>query len=228
MTNNSLPDENFWDLAPFIHQAALSAHLDLENLHNICDASIHYGFGGLCTNLSLLRAARERLGNKTATKLIAVIAFPFGAIPTTLKQAEAEWAITNGADELEIVPNFFAINTDKTNLFAEELSSLCSLGIPVRAILDISNLNTTKLDVAVEACLDAGVHGVQSGNGFGRPVSLTDIKQLTKLVRNRCAIKAVGGIKNVRNAIDLLSTGATSIGTTLGPELIKEISKYQK
>ena len=37
------------------------------------------------------------------TKLIAIIAFPFGAIPQSFKQSEAEWAIANGAEELDIV-----------------------------------------------------------------------------------------------------------------------------
>ena len=43
--------------------------------------------------------------NKT-TKLIAVIAFPFGAIPYEIKKSQAEWAAEMGADELDIVPNF--------------------------------------------------------------------------------------------------------------------------
>ena len=40
------------------------------------------------------------------TKLIAVIGFPFGDIPHNFKQAQAEWAAEQGADELDIVPSF--------------------------------------------------------------------------------------------------------------------------
>ena len=41
-------------------------------------------------------------------RLIAVIGFPFGTIPAELR-SEAEWAAANGADELDVVPDFSAL-----------------------------------------------------------------------------------------------------------------------
>ena len=101
------------ELAPLIHQAVLDPQTNEESLFQICDIAKHFNFSGLCTNLSLLSSARKRLGPKGSTKLISVIAFPFGAIPSTFKKAEAEWAAEHGAEELEVVPNFFLINQNK-------------------------------------------------------------------------------------------------------------------
>ena len=92
------------ELAQSIHQAALNPHLPVESFDEICSACLHYNFSGLCTNLIRLPAARLKLGFSNQTKLIAVIAFPFGAIPRSIKQLEAEWAIDNGAEELDVVP----------------------------------------------------------------------------------------------------------------------------
>ena len=106
----------------------------------VCDASKQNGFAGLCTSLSNLPIARERLGSKSTTKLISVIAFPFGFIPTSNKLKEAEYAIDKGAEELDFVPNYFALEEENIELFAEEISQISECGIPVRVILDANTL----------------------------------------------------------------------------------------
>ena len=55
--------------------------------------------------------------------LIAVIGFPFGAIPAELKRAEAEWAAGHGAQELDVVPIGQALANAEAGRFAEELAS---------------------------------------------------------------------------------------------------------
>ena len=122
----------------------------------------------ISTTLSQLPQLRDRLGRSDGGPvLIAVIGFPFGAIPATLKHAEAEWAAANGAQELDVVPDFQALANNEAGRFAEELALLCDLGLPLRVILDMARLNEDQLALAVEAAIDAGAVGVQSGNGFG-------------------------------------------------------------
>ena len=41
-----------------------------------------------------------------------------------LRKQEAEWAINHGAEELDLVPNFFALEDGKINDFAEEIAQL--------------------------------------------------------------------------------------------------------
>ncbi len=216
------------DLAPFINQAILNPHIDQEVLYQNCDGAKNFGFAGLCTNLILLPTARKRLGTTGSTKLIAVISFPFGAIPSPLKQLEAEWAAENGAEELDVVPNFFALNQGKIDTFAEEISKICSIGLPVNLILNVNNLNAKKLSLAVEAGIDAGINGVQSGNGFGPAVSKGEIVNLKELTKGRCAIQAAGGLNSISQAYDLLEAGACKLGTSRGFELIKSLKHNLK
>ena len=224
-TPNNSKQSDLQDLALLIHQAALGPHLNEESLNQICDTSRHFNFAGLCTHLNLLPAARHRLGAQSTTKLIAVIAFPFGAIPSSIKKSEVEWAAAKGADELEVVPNFFALSQRKTEVYAAELAMICETGLPVRVIIDINNLAPEKLTDAIEAAIDAGVEGIQNGNGFGPAVTTTNIQELVKIARGRCAIKAVGGIKTLDQTISLVEAGATSIGTSFGAELITALRK---
>ncbi len=225
---NTGMNEYIDDIAPFIHQAALNPHCNSGEIQQIVDSTRHLGLAGLCTSPINLPTAREILGPKGKTKLIAVIAFPFGYLPSFLKIQEAEWAIEQGAEELDIVPNFFALNEGKGELFAEEIAQIGQLGIPINSILDIGNLSTTKLDLAVEASIDAGTNGIQTGNGFGSPVCSDQIKRLDALVKNRCAIKAVGGIKTLQKAEELLDAGANYIGTSFGLQIVQSMKEKSK
>ena len=77
------------DIPPLIHQALLNPLLQEEELLTLCDAAKQLGFGGVCVSLIHLEAVRRRLGGQGAVTLIATVAFPFGALPAELKQAQA-------------------------------------------------------------------------------------------------------------------------------------------
>ena len=222
MSQNSL-EKAHENISNVIYQAVLNPHFDKEMIVQACDASKQNSFAGLCTSLSNLPIARERLGSKSITKLISVIAFPFGFIPTFNKLKEAEYAIEKGAEELDLVPNYFALKQGNIELFAEEINQISELGIPVRVIIDSNILsNLSKLSIAIEALIDAGAIGIQVGNGFGPSVSKDQTNHVSKLVKNRCSIKTVGGIKTFAQAIEIIDAGATYIGTSFGFEIIQE------
>ena len=228
MSKNSL-EEAHANISNVIYQAVLNPHFNKEMILQVCYASKQNGFAGLCTSLTTLPIARERLGSKSNTKLISVIAFPFGFIPTSNKQKEAEYAIENGAEELDLVPNYFALKEGNIKIFAEEINQISELGIPVRVIIDANILfNSSKLSMAIDAVIDAGAIGIQIGNGFGPSVSKEQTNHVSKIVKNRCSIKTVGGIKTFDQAIELIEAGSTYIGTSFGFEINKEQKKRDK
>ena len=227
MSKNSL-EEAHENISNVIYQAVLNPHFDKEMIVKACDASKQNSFAGLCTSLSNLPIARERLGSKSITKLISVIAFPFGFIPTFNKLKEAEYAIERRAEELDLVPNYFALKEGNIELFAEEINQISELGIPVRVIIDANILiNSSKLSMAIDALIDAGAIGIQIGNGFGPSVSKDQTKHVSKLIKNRCSIKAVGGIKTFDQAIEIIEAGSTYIGTSFGFEITQEQKKKE-
>ena len=225
MVKNSL-DEAYENISDVIYQAVLNPHLHKEMLVQLFNGSKQNGFAGLCTSLSHLAIARERLGSKSTTKLISVIAFPFGFIPTYNKLKEAEYAIEKGAEELDFVPNYFALKEGNIELFAEEINQISELGIPVRVIIDTNIiLTSSKLPLAINSSIEAGATGIQIGSGFGTAVTKKETHKVSEIVKNRCSIKAVGGIKSFDHAIEIIEAGATNIGTSFGFEITHEQKK---
>ena len=227
MIKDSLEEANA-NISNVIYQAALNPHFDKAKIIQVCDASKQNGFAGLCTSLSHLPIARDRLGSKSSTKLISVIAFPFGFIPTSNKLKEAEYAIEKGAEELDLVPNYFALKEGNIELFAEEINQISELGIPVRVIIDANTLlNASKLSIVIDALIDAGAIGIQIGNGFGPTITEIQTNFVSKIVKNRCSIKTVGGIKTFNQAIEIIEAGSTFIGTSFGFEITQEQKKKE-
>ena len=215
------PLQDLPDLPPLLDHAILDPLLNAEQLIECCDASREWNIRAICGTLARLPALRHRLGGGDGPRLIAAIDFPFGTLPAGLRLAEAQWAAANGADELDVVPDFSALADGDSGRFAEDLAALCDLGLPLRVVLDMARLSDAQLELAVEAAIDAGASGVQTGNGFGPACHPDQVSQLKQLCRGRCAIKAAGGIHSLELVHDLVAAGANLLGTSSAPQLLQ-------
>ncbi len=210
------------DLAPLIDHALLDPHHGSSAVRQCCEEARHFGFAGVCVSSRWVASAREQLpldGKGASPKLIAVVGFPFGAVPAAVKLAEAVAAAEAGADELDVVPDFGALADRQSTPIHDELAAICELGLPVKVILEVGRLDPDSLALLVEISIDAGARFLKSGSGFGPAVTVDHIEQLRQLARGRAAIKASGGIANLEQALALVEAGATRLGTSRGVAL---------
>ena len=210
------------DLAPLIDHALLDPHHGSSAVRQCCEEARHFGFAGVCVASRWVASAREQLpleGKGASPQLIAVVGFPFGAVPAAVKLAEAVAAAEAGADELDVVPDFGALADRQSTPIHDELAAICELGLPVKVILEVGRLDPDSLALLVEISIDAGARFLKSGSGFGPAVTVDHIEQLRQLARGRAAIKASGGIANLEHALALVEAGATRLGTSRGVAL---------
>jgi len=210
------------DLAPLIDHALLDPHHGSSAVRQCCEEARHFGFAGVCVASRWVAIAREHLpreGKGASPQLIAVVGFPFGAVPAAVKLAEAVAAAEAGADELDVVPDFGALADRQSTPIHDELAAICELGVPVKVILEVGRLDPDALALLVEISIDAGARFLKSGSGFGPTVTVEHIEQLRHLARGRAAIKASGGIANLEQALALVEAGATRLGTSRGVAL---------
>ena len=210
------------DLAPLIDHALLDPHHGSSAVRQCCEEARHFGFAGVCVASRWVASAREQLpleGKGASPQLIAVVGFPFGAVPAAVKLAEAVAAAEAGADELDVVPDFGALADRQSTPIHDELAAICELGLPVKVMLEVGRLDPDALALLVEISIDAGARFLKSGSGFGPAVTVNHIEQLRQLARGRAAIKASGGIANLEHALALVEAGATRLGTSRGVAL---------
>ena len=214
------------DLSPLIDHALLDPHQGSTAIRQCCEEARHFGFAGVCVASRWVDSARDLLpreGKGPSPNLIAVVGFPFGAIPQRIKQAEAEAALEAGADELDVVPDFGALADGNTTAVLDELAAICELDRPVKVILEAGRLDAEALALLVEISIDAGVRFLKSGSGFGPPVTVAQVQTLRDLARGRAAVKASGGIASLEHALDLVEAGASRLGTSRGVALMQAL-----
>ena len=81
----------------------LSVGATSEEIRNLCDEAIEYGCASVCIPACHVRGAKAYVGDQM--KVCTVIGFPNGYSTTESKAFEAEDAVKNGADEIDMVAN---------------------------------------------------------------------------------------------------------------------------
>ncbi|MFE4105293.1 deoxyribose-phosphate aldolase [Almyronema epifaneia] len=210
------------DIAPLIDHALLEPAATQEAVAQVCYEAERFGFAAVCVYPAHVRQAAELLHNK-APKVCTVIGFPTGATTSAVKLFEAQEAVENGAVELDVVINLGWVKQGETRKLHREVAEICeSTGQTVKVILEMSLLTDAEQRIAVEACLDAGAAFLKTHTGWMGGASIADVQRLKQLGGDSIGIKASGGIRNWQQAVELVLAGATRLGTSRGPEIIRD------
>lgn len=216
------------NLAEFIDHALLVPTATAEQVVQCCNEADRFGFAAVCVYPAHVRQATELLHNKKP-KVCTVIGFPTGATTSATKLYEAQEAVENGATELDVVINLGWLKAGNTNDLHRELAQICeATGQTVKAILETGLLTDAEKKLAAEVCLDAGVTYLKTNTGWFGSATIEDVRLLKTIVKDRIGIKASGGIRTVEQAIDLILAGATRLGTSRGPELVRQRDNLEK
>lgn len=209
------------DLAPLIDHTLLAPAATAAQIAHLCDEADRYGFASVCIYPVHVPLAVERLHGKRP-QVCTVIGFPSGATTTRVKLYEAQEAVENGATELDVVINLGWLKMGDTNRLHAEIAEIVELaGHPVKAILETALLTRDEKRLAAEVCLDAGVTFLKTSTGWQGGATVEDVKLLRQIGGDRIGIKAAGGIHTPEQAIALVEAGATRLGTSRGPEILR-------
>ena len=67
---------------------------------------------------------------------------------------------------------------------------------------------------AIEISLELEIKNFQIGDGFGQPITSNDVDKILKKTGDQNHIKIVGGIKTLKQVIDLFNAGVNCVGTS--------------
>lgn len=210
------------NLAEFIDHALLNPAATPTQVIQCCEEADLFGFATVCVYPAHVRQAVELLHNKR-TQVCTVIGFPSGATTSAVKFFEAQEAVENGATELDVVINLGWLKSGRTNEVHQELAEICeATGQTVKAILEMALLTESEKKLAAEICLDAGVQFLKTSTGWYGGATVEDVRLLKAVSNDRVGIKASGGIRTLEQAIALILAGATRLGTSRGPDLLRQ------
>ena len=210
------------DLAPLIEHSLLNPAATSDQVEQWCAEAYKFNFATVCVYPSHVRRAVELLRGKSP-QVCTVIGFPSGATTSAVKLYEAQEAVENGATELDVVINLGWLKSSKVSELHREIAEICEeTGKSVKAILETALLTDAEKELAAEICMDAGVQFLKTSTGWYGGATVADVKLLKKVTKGNIGIKASGGIRTIEQATELILAGATRLGTSSGPDLLRQ------
>ncbi|MDF7799930.1 deoxyribose-phosphate aldolase [Pontiellaceae bacterium B1224] len=204
------------DVAATIDHAVLKPNqteLDLRENAALC---IQYNVASMCVRPCDIALAAELLSN-SAVMVSTVLSFPHGADTTATKVFQAQRAIADGAQEIDMVMNIGQFLSGNFDRVREDIHAVAAVAHRSHVVLKVIQESCfLTLDEVVRACeitAEAGADYVKTSTGFG-PSSATPevIDVMVRNVGGQLGIKASGGIRSWEQAIAYLEQGATRLG----------------
>lgn len=223
-------------------QASITNEATLEIVKKLTDEAIEANIFAVMIRPDYVAEIRQYLNDKDSkVQLGTVIGFPEGTFSIEDKLNEAEKAIRDGADELDFVINYKAFKNGEIDLVKNEFLSGTSVclekGKIAKWIIEIAALTEEQI---AELCQHISTWAkenfqenqlskifIKSSTGFyqtenGKPNGAT-VEGIKIMIQNagNLPVKAAGGVKNYKDAQEMIQLGVKRIGTSSAKSLLQ-------
>ena len=212
------------DLSSYIDHTNLCKDAKVDDIIKLCDEAVKYHFASVCVYPCFVKAVKEYLKD-TTVNVCTVVGFPNGMNTSNTKVYEAIEAVENGADEIDMVINIGAVKDGNYDYVKQEIEEIRDSinGKVLKVIIEECLLTDEEIIKLTEICRDEYVHFIKTSTGFDKSgATLHTVELINEHKGDLLEIKASGGIKTEKQAIDFINAGATRLGTSSGVKIINE------
>ncbi len=211
------------ELLTLVDHTVLSPTATWEDIRAVCDDGITYHTASVCIPPVFVKQAKDYVGAQVP--VCTVIGFPNGYSTSAAKVFEAQNALQNGADEIDMV---ITLGDLRAKHYGEVLAD-------IRAVKEACGEHILK--VIVETCLltkeekikmceivsQSGADYIKTSTGFSTGgATKEDVALFAAHVAPHVKIKAAGGIATLSDAEEFVRLGASRLGTSRIISLLKK------
>jgi len=213
-------------IAKMIDHTELKSSSGQGKIKNLCAEAKMFGFISVCINPYYVKYAYEQLKDSDVL-VCSVIGFPLGMSTTEIKALEAKKAVSEGAEEIDMVINVGALRDKNYDFVLKDIRQVVVASVPahVKVIFETCYLTDEQIVKACQLSVEAGAHFVKTSTGFGAFGAFEDhVKLMRETVGPDIGVKAAGGINNLKDALRMIEAGASRIGTSAGVAIVEGVS----
>ena len=213
-------------LAAMIDHTLLAPTATPEQIVNLCEEAVEYGFASVCIPPLHVPLAVQRLYG-SGVKVGSVVGFPCGYNSLRQKVQETADLVAAGTDEIDMVIALNHLLENHLDHLEEEIAQtvMAAQTARVKVIIECCYLDRAQKIAATRTVMRAGAAFVKTSTGFGPSGALVeDVLLLAHTVQARIGVKAAGGIRSLKHCQEMIAAGATRIGTSSGVKIIGEIA----
>lgn len=206
----------------YIDHTLLKPESTKEQIEQLCKEAIEFDFASVCVNPYWVSYCAELL-EESDVKVCTVIGFPLGATTSSTKAFETKEAISNGADEIDMVLNIGELKAGHYEFVLKDIEAVreASKEKVLKVILETCLLTDEEITKACQLCVQAKADFVKTSTGFNTAgANVHVVKVMKKAVGNDAYIKAAGGVRTPEDMDQMIDAGANRIGTSKGISLM--------
>ncbi|MCU9533287.1 deoxyribose-phosphate aldolase [Streptococcus sp. CSL10205-OR2] len=207
----------------YIDHTLLKAESTVEQIDKLIEEAKQYQFASVCVNPSHVKHAAEKLKD-SPVKVCTVVGFPLGATTSATKAYETKDAVSNGADEIDMVINIGQLKAGNLEFVENDIKSVVDASGEklVKVIIETALLTDEEKVTACQLAVKAGTDFVKTSTGFStRGATVADIALMRQTVGPTIGVKAAGGARSYSDAKAFIEAGATRIGTSAGVAIVE-------
>jgi len=218
------------EIAGMIDHTLLKPDATLAEIEKLCEEARNYCFASVCINPGWVKIV-SRLLEASGVKTCTVIGFPLGATTSLAKSFEAREALSNGADEIDMVMNIGAMKSRDYSLVENDINAVVQAGkgAVVKVILETGLLTDEEKVIGSKLSKAAGADFVKTSTGFAKGgATVEDVQLMRETVGRSMGVKASGGVRDQKTARSMLKAGASRIGASASIAIVKGDSEDEK
>jgi len=203
------------EMLSYVDHTQLKAFATWEDIVKLCEEAMKFQTASVCVPPCYIKRIHDTYGDKI--NICTVIGFPLGYSVTAVKVVEAEEALKDGANEIDMVVNISDVKNGQFDKVEEEIRTLkkvCGKKI-LKVIIETCYLTEEEKIAMCKAVTNAGADFIKTSTGFGTGgATLEDIKLFKKYIGKEVKMKAAGGVKTADDLENFIKEGCERIGTS--------------
>lgn len=219
----------YHDVSKMIDHSLLNPTMNVDDLESGIQLAIAYEAASVCIMPYYLKRCAELLKG-TGVKASTTIGFPHGGHTTAIKKAEAEQAIADGCEELDMVVNISKALSGDWDYVKQDIAAVIEVahaaGQKVKVIFENCYLDDDQKIKLCQICTELNADWVKTSTGYGT-VGATheDLKLMRANSGDQVQVKAAGGVRDLASLLAVREIGVTRCGASRTADILGEARK---
>ncbi len=219
-------DYTYGDIAKMIDHSLLPPTTTVDELESGLQLALEYNVASVCIMPFYLRRCAEVLKGSTV-RASTTIGFPHGGNTTSIKRSEAEQALADGCEELDMVVNISRVLSGVWDYVRNDIQAVIepahAAGQKVKVIFENCYLDDEQKIKLCEICTELNADWVKTSTGFGTSGAVAeDLKLMVANTPDHVQVKAAGGIRDLDTLLKFRVLGVTRVGASRSKEILDE------
>ena len=219
-------DYSYEDISKMIDHSLLNPTLAEHDLEAGIVLARAYDVASVCIMPYYLRRCAELLADSTV-KASTTIGFPHGGHTTAVKQAEAERAVADGCQELDMVVNISKVLSGDWDYVRADIKAVVDVahaaGQRVKVIFENCYLNDEQKIRLCEICGELNADWVKTSTGYGTGgATVADLTLMRKHAPDHVQIKAAGGVRDLDTLLEVRALGVSRVGASRTKQMLDD------